>query len=59
VDELVSAGKFWESDALNRISQALRNWDLYILDPKYLRIVSHPNNLNSALSDSLNITNTK
>ena len=28
VDELVSTGKFWESDALNRISQALRNWEI-------------------------------
>jgi hypothetical protein len=28
VDELMSTGKFWESDALNRISQALRNQEI-------------------------------
>ncbi len=28
VDELVSTGKFIESDALNRISQALQNWEI-------------------------------
>jgi hypothetical protein len=28
VDELMSTGKFWESDALNRISQALRNREI-------------------------------
>jgi hypothetical protein len=28
VDELMSTGKFWESDALNRISQAMRNQEI-------------------------------
>jgi hypothetical protein len=28
VDELVSTGKFWESNALNGISYALRNWEI-------------------------------
>jgi hypothetical protein len=28
VDELMSTGKFWESDALNRITQALRNQEI-------------------------------
>ena len=28
VDELVSTGKFWESDVLNSISQALKNREI-------------------------------
>ena len=28
VDEMVSTGKFWESDALNSITKALRNWEI-------------------------------
>jgi hypothetical protein len=28
IDELVSTGKFWESDALNSISYALKNWEI-------------------------------
>jgi hypothetical protein len=28
VDELMSTGKFWESDALNSISKALRNQEI-------------------------------
>jgi hypothetical protein len=28
VDETMSTGKFWESDALNSISYAMRNWEI-------------------------------
>ncbi|MGH9994197.1 MAG: hypothetical protein ACRD4J_03020 [Nitrososphaeraceae archaeon] len=28
VDELVNTGKFWESNALNGISYAMRNWEI-------------------------------
>lgn len=28
VDELLNTGKFWESDALNSISYALKNWEM-------------------------------
>ena len=35
VDELISTGKFWGSDALNRISLALRNWEIVEYRPDW------------------------
>jgi hypothetical protein len=48
VDELMSTGKVWESDALNRISQALRNQEIIEHRPDwYSKRESRLSNLSS------------